>query len=136
MDTKVVIRRDQWKPGSAMEIKRGVKDWKVIYPETGFPVKSLVLGVVEVEPNNSTPLHKHNCEEVYYVLDGEGVVEINGVKYEIKANDSVYIKENTPHRVFNTGKTTLRYVAVAGIMFVPLLPNWPTESPYEFVGEK
>jgi mannose-6-phosphate isomerase-like protein (cupin superfamily) len=130
---KVVIKRNEWISGSAMEVKKGIRDWKVIYPETGFPVKTLVLGVVEVEPNNSTPLHKHNCEEVYYILEGHGVLEISNEKYEVGPGDAVYIKENTPHRIINNGKNVLRYVAVAGIMLVPLLPKWPTESPYEIL---
>jgi len=128
-----IIRRSEWKSGSAMERKRGVKDWKIIYPENGFENRTLVLGVVEVEPNGSTPLHKHNCEEVYFVLNGKGYVEINGERFVISGEDSVYIKENLPHRVVNTGAETLRYVAVAGIMFNSLLPEWPTESPYEIL---
>ena len=35
------------------------------------------------------------------------------------------------HRVFNTGAGTLELVVVAGVMLVPLLPRWPTASPYE-----
>ena len=133
---RVVIKREEWKPGSAMEVKKGVRDWKVIYPETGFPVKSLVLGVVEVEPKNSTPLHKHNCEEVYCILEGEGLLEIGDKRYNVMPGDAVYIKENMPHRIINTGNSVLKYVAVAGIMFVPLLPAWPTQSPYEILEEK
>jgi len=130
---RIVIRKNEWLPGSAMEIKKGVKDWKVIYPETGFPVKTLVLGVVEVEPGNSTPLHKHNCEEVYFILSGRGIVEVGNEKFEVSEGDSVYIKENTPHKVHNIGNTKLSYVAVAGIMLIPLLPKWPTDSPYEIL---
>ena len=35
------------------------------------------------------------------------------------------------HRVFNTGTEVLQLVVVAGVMLVPLLPRWPTASPYE-----
>jgi len=35
--------------------------------------------------------------------------------------------------VVNTGSETLRYVAVGGVMLVPLLPEWPTPSPYEIL---
>ncbi len=131
---KVVIKKTEFLPGAPMEERKGVRDWKVIYPETGFNTKSLILGVVEVDPGNHTPLHRHNCEEVYYVLEGRGEVEVEGERHSIEAGDAVYIKEGARHRVFNTDeKATLRYIAVGGIMFVALLPKWPTPSPYEIL---
>jgi hypothetical protein len=33
--------------------------------------------------------------------------------------------------VRNTGDQRLRLLVVGGIMFVGLVPRWPTESPYE-----
>ena len=130
---RVVIRRGEWVPGSAMEVMPGVRDWKVIYPETGFDVKTLVMGVVEVEPGSHTPLHRHNCEEVYFILQGRGIVEVGGDRFEVSQGDAVYIRENVPHRIFNVGSEKLVYIAVAGVMLVPLLPRWPTDSPYEIL---
>ena len=130
---RVVIRRDEYTSGAPMERVEGVRDWKLIYPENGFPTKTLVMGLVEVEPGRSTPLHRHNCEEVYYILDGVGELEVEGERYRVEAGDSVYIREGARHRIFNIGDKTLRYIAVGGIMFVPLLPKWPTESPYEIL---
>ena len=40
-------------------------------------------------------------------------------------------RPDVPHRVFNTGGETLQLVVVAGVMLVPLLPRWPSPSPYE-----
>jgi len=131
---RVVIRKEEFLPGAPMESKRGVRDWKIIYPETGFENKTLVLGLVEVDPGHRTPLHRHNCEEVYYILEGEGEVEVEGERYKVRAGDAVYIKENLKHRIFNTHpEKTLRYIAVGGIMLVGLLPKWPTPSPYEIL---
>ena len=44
-----------------------------------------------------------------------------------------YIKENTDHRVYNTSNELLRLLVVRGIMFVGLVPDWPTRSPYEIL---
>ncbi len=129
---RVVIRREEYVSGAPME-RPGVRDWKLIYPEQGFDVKTLCLGLVEVEPGHSTPLHRHRCEEVYYIVQGSGVVEVEGERHEISAGDAVYIPVNARHRVINTGRETLRYVAVGGVMLVPLLPEWPTPSPYEIL---
>lgn len=116
-----------------MERKPGVKDWKLIYPETGVETKTLIMGIVEVQPGQQTPLHRHNCEEVYYILEGRGSIESDGERFDFEAGDAVYNREKTAHRVFNTGSEPLRMLVVAGIMLVGLLPQWPTHSPYEIL---
>jgi hypothetical protein len=35
--------------------------------------------------------------------------------------------------VWNTGTETVRLCVVGGIMFVGLVPTWPTPSPYEIL---
>ena len=77
---KVVIKKSEFVGGSAMEVRKGVRDLKVIYPETGMPTKSLVVGIVEIDPGEHSSRHKHNCEETYYVLDGKGEIESNVVE--------------------------------------------------------
>lgn len=130
---KYVVRPEEVVGGAPMEGKH-VRDLKVIYPETVDPdPSSLILGVVEVDPGHSTPLHMHRCEEVYYILSGEGEVEIEGERYEVKEGYGVYIPVGAKHRILNTGSDILKYVAVGGIMFVPLVPQWPTKSPYEIL---
>jgi len=131
---KVVVNQSEFVPGAPMETSPGVKDWKVIYLETGVDARTVIMGIVEIKPNCHSPLHRHNCEEVYYVLQGKGAIESDGERYEFKKGDAVYNKENSTHRVFNTDSNeTLKLVVVAGIMFTGLLPRWPTESPYEIL---
>ena len=108
-----------------------VRDMKLIYPETGFDAMTLCLGVVEIDPGHHSPLHRHRCEEVYYVVRGSGELESNGHRYSLTPGFAVLNRPGVVHRVFNTGSETLQLVVVAGIMLVPLLPSWPTPSPYE-----
>jgi mannose-6-phosphate isomerase-like protein (cupin superfamily) len=128
----VVIRPEQRRDGSAMQQKSGaVRDLKLIYPETGFDAMTLCLGVVEVDPGHHSPLHRHRCEEVYYVVHGTGELESDGERFALVPGCAVLNRPGVLHRVFNTGHETMQLVVVAGIMLVPLLPSWPTSSPYE-----
>jgi mannose-6-phosphate isomerase-like protein (cupin superfamily) len=134
MSEKVVVKPSEFIGGAPMETRPGVRDWKVIYPETGMPTQTLIMGIVEVAPGQHSPLHRHNCEEVYYVLQGRGEIESNGVRHTLATGDGVLNRPSVPHRVFNTdARETLRLLVVGGIMFVGLLPNWPTPSPYEIL---
>lgn len=118
--------------GAPMQQKdRAVRDLKLVYPDTGLDAKTLCMGLVEIDPGEASPMHRHNCEEVYYVLEGEGVLEIDGEEHPLVAGGASLQRPNLPHRVVNTGEKTLRLIVVGGIMFVPLWPDWPTASPYE-----
>ncbi len=131
---KVVVRTAEFVGGAPMEARPGVRDWKLIYPETGVETKTLIVGIVEIPPGQHSPLHRHNCEEVYYVLAGRGEIESDGERFPFEAGDAVYNRENSTHRVFNTGGAEpVRLLVVAGIMFVGLLPRWPTPGPYEIL---
>ncbi|MGH2532769.1 MAG: cupin domain-containing protein [Thermomicrobiales bacterium] len=129
---RVVISPAQFLDGSPMQQASGaVRDLKLVYPETGFDAMTLCLGLVEIDPGHHSPLHRHRCEEVYYVVKGSGEVEVNGVRHPIAAGCAVFNRPNTIHRVSNTGDEIMQLVVVAGIMLVPLWPLWPTPSPYE-----
>jgi quercetin dioxygenase-like cupin family protein len=132
---KVVLKAAEARGGAPMERNPGVRDRKLVYPETGFPTRSLIMGIVEVQPGCRAPAHRHNCEEVYYVLDGRGEVVSDGVPHAFEAGDAVYNAPNSVHTVRNTGGETLRLLVVGGIMFVGLVPRWPTESPYELLDD-
>jgi mannose-6-phosphate isomerase-like protein (cupin superfamily) len=132
VEPRVVITPEERLDGSAMQQAGGaVRDLKLIYPETGFDAMTLCLGVVEIDPGHHSPLHRHRCEEVYYVVRGSGELESDGRRYRLTPGCAVLNRPGVLHRVFNTGDETLQLVVVAGIMLVPLLPAWPTPSPYE-----
>jgi mannose-6-phosphate isomerase-like protein (cupin superfamily) len=132
VEPRVVIAPEERLEGSAMQQAGGaVRDLKLIYPETGFDAMTLCLGVVEIEPGHHSPLHRHSCEEVYYVIRGSGELESGGQRHPLMPGCAVLNRPGVLHRVFNTGDETLQLVVVAGIMLVPLLPAWPTASPYE-----
>jgi mannose-6-phosphate isomerase-like protein (cupin superfamily) len=129
---RVVITPEQRLDGSAMQqADGGVRDLKLIYPETGFDAMTLCLGLVEIDPGRHSPLHRHRCEEVYYVLRGSGELESGGRRHPLSPGCAVLNRPGVLHRVLNTGTEVLQLVAVAGVMLVPLLPGWPTPSPYE-----
>lgn len=128
---KVVVKKTEYLYGAPMECLPGVRDIKVIYPETGAPAKTLCMGIVEIQPGAHSPRHRHNCEEVYYVLQGKGYIQTETGQHDFEAGDAILNRENTYHSVYNNGQEPLRLIVVGGVMFVPLWPKWPTECPYE-----
>src|SRR3954454_14016148 len=109
--------------GSAMQqAGAAVRALKLVYPETGFDAMTLCLGVVEIDPGHHSPLHRHRCEEVYYVVRGSGEIESDGVSHPISPGCSVFNRPGIIHRVDNTGEETIQPVVVASVR---LVPHWP-----------
>ncbi len=65
-------------------------------------------------PGESFPPHKHpDCEEVYYFLEGEGVMTINKESFGVKKGDCVLVEINEYHSLKNNTKNkNLRFITI------------------------
>ncbi|MGI0116806.1 cupin domain-containing protein [Zooshikella sp. RANM57] len=71
--------------------------------------------IIEVKPGyESTELHKHYHEdECVYILEGEATATIGDHDYNVKPGDFIgYRKGGLPHKLTNTGGTTLKCIVV------------------------
>ena len=64
-----------------------------------------------IEARAATPVHRHDCEEVIVVFEGEGVCHCEGKDFYFKADDSVLIPANVVHQIVNTGESDLKIMA-------------------------
>jgi|SRR5699024_468712 len=69
------------------------------------PVKAehFTLGHVVIEPGGLVPKHKHFQEEVYYIIEGKGEIELDNNIHNIEAGDAIYIESNVSHELVNIG---------------------------------
>lgn len=74
--------------------------------------KSQSIARATVAPGVSTALHKLNgTSEVYYMLSGEGVVELNrNTTEKVVAGDVVRIPAEMPQKITNTGEVDLVFL--------------------------
>lgn len=126
-----IIPEDILDGAPMQQADQAVRDLKLVYPDTGLDARTLCMGLVEIDPGHASPTHRHNCEEVYYVLSGQGALEIEGETHPLVQGGASLQRPNLTHRVVNTGEDTLRLLVIGGPMMVPLWPEWPTKSPYE-----
>lgn len=54
----------------------------------------------------------HEADECNYILKGEVEYHINGEIYTIKEGGSIYIPENTPHRIHNNTNECVEGIAI------------------------
>jgi len=57
--------------------------------------------------------HAHAVQEqVYHVLEGEGMMEIGGQRQVVRKHDVVFIPPRVPHSITNNGLTDLTFIVV------------------------
>lgn len=66
----------------------------------------------ELEVGSEIGYHIHeNEEEIYFVIDGEGIIIDNETRKKIKNGDVIYTKSGDGHGMINTGDRPLKFLA-------------------------
>ena len=60
-------------------------------------------GVAEFAAGASAPTHYHDAEESVIVIEGEGLMVINGEEHIVRPNDAAFISPGAHHSIANHG---------------------------------
>ena len=67
---------------------------------------------IGLSPPGRAPDHYHLYDEVIYVLDGEGVLEIGGEQAPIRPGTCIHLPRTLVHCLANTGESEMRVLGV------------------------
>ena len=72
--------------------------------------KGISLRIADVLPGAlCTPGHVHaDCEEVIFILSGQGEIKIGEETFPMKIGDAILLPTGVPHLIRNTGKEVMR----------------------------
>jgi mannose-6-phosphate isomerase-like protein (cupin superfamily) len=91
------VERNEW----------GTLQW--VCNEKLMPGSAQTVGLATILPGKQNPVHFHpNCEEVLYVISGQGLHSYDGRTIALKAGMTIRIPANVKHNLVNTGTETLR----------------------------
>lgn len=74
--------------------------------ERGFPEAQLNACISHVPPGHASEVMRHEGEEFVYLVAGEMLYEVDGVKYELRAGDTLHFDSRKPHQGTNVGRDT------------------------------
>lgn len=78
-----------------------------IYNEKDFNTPLRFVHFTVLPPGASIGLHAHgNDEEIYVILEGNGVMELDGQKVPVSAGDTALNKPFGTHALYNTSDST------------------------------
>jgi len=88
-----------------------VRDTLMLLKENESESGRIKVGYTTIYPQCCTRGHVHEpLEEVYFITQGKGIMEIDGEKFEAEAGDVVYIPFAKFHRTENPYHLPLSYV--------------------------
>jgi quercetin dioxygenase-like cupin family protein len=78
-------------------------------PEVGCTSVTQFVGLI---PPGRAPDHFHRYDEVIYVLDGDGFLEIDGEQAPVRAGSCIHLPRTLVHCLANTGDGEMRVLGV------------------------
>jgi len=110
----VVLHEQDCPLESFGEATRDRVEWRTLLSADRTPTGALTLGVAILPPAARSDLvtHRHAQVEAYYVLEGEGLVSIDGVDHPVRAGSAVFLPGDCEHAALNTGSATMRLLYV------------------------
>ena len=93
-----------------LEDARGVTMKVLVSPSEGW--EGWIMREFIVDEGGNTPRHKHPWPHINYVLEGEGIVHVNGVDNAITTGSFAYVPSDTEHQFRNAGSGALRFICI------------------------
>ncbi|MEE4362197.1 MAG: cupin domain-containing protein [Pseudomonadales bacterium] len=83
---------------------------ELVHPNQGM-AQAQSLAEATVPAGATTTLHRHRLtEELYHVLRGRGLMELDGARFEVTVGDTVVIRPGTAHCIHNPGVEDLVFL--------------------------
>ena len=90
-------------------ITKDKSEIREIFHPTNSAIKNMSIAEARVKPRETTEYHFHKkSQEVYFILKGSGIMEMEGENKEVQVNDCIFIPAGIKHRIKNTGSKALR----------------------------
>lgn len=81
--------------------------------ESSLDPEKLHFHISEIAPGTRAhPPHTHTGVEAFYVLSGEGTMEVEGESYRLETNSAILLDPSRLHGLVNTGAQPLRYMVI------------------------
>ncbi len=82
--------------------------WRTLTSADRTPTTQLTSGVCELKPGGELKLHRHPTLELYYFIEGAGIVTLGRELQPVRAGSTISIPADLPHGIRNTGSTLLK----------------------------
>lgn len=104
-----------------IEANEGTKIKQIFHPHNTFNGIRYSISQCIVEPGKKSSLHKMTTSEIYYVLEGNGKLQIDDETFDVSKDQAIYISPHSKQQIENTGKIDLKILCIVD-------PAWRQED--------
>lgn len=94
---------------------------ELLHPDKADVKCRYSLAHATVKPKESSTPHALKTTEVYYILEGEGIMNIDKESSKVRAGDMIYIPPNAKQSITNSGNSDLKFICIVD-------PAWRPED--------
>ncbi len=94
---------------------------EILHPDKADLRIRYSLAHAVVKPGDTTWEHRLRTSEVYYIIEGEGIMHIDGESAPVRPGSTVYIPPAAKQSITNCGKTNLSFICIVD-------PAWRKED--------
>lgn len=94
---------------------------ELLHPDKADLAIRYSLAHAIVRPGQTTVPHSLKTSEVYYIMEGEGIMHINGESSKVFPGAAIYIPPGSRQYIHNSGKTDLVFLCIVD-------PAWQRED--------
>ena len=94
---------------------------EILHPDKDKIALRYSLAHAVVKPGDTTWPHRLKTSEVYYIIEGEGTMHINGDSAPVRPGSTIYIPPLAKQSITNSGRTDLRFICIVD-------PAWRKED--------
>lgn len=89
------------------QIQVGKAYWNSFIEKSNFE-----FGVMRILPGQIDNQNPHASDEVYFILEGNGIMEIGNHEYEINQGKIFYVEKGIHHKFKDNSETIIAYYAL------------------------
>ncbi len=94
---------------------------EILHPDKQDLALRYSLAHAVVKPGDTTWKHRLRTSEVYYIIEGEGIMHINDASTPVRPGATIYIPPMASQSITNSGTTDLTFICIVD-------PAWRRED--------
>ena len=119
------MAKQEKQAGAARVLNIAEVDWQLLPDHFDGAYSKLLFGpetehgalidyrISSYQPKGYVARHAHKIQEqIYHVLDGQGVMELSGERQVVRRHDVIFIPPGIEHSIINTGLDDLVFLVI------------------------
>ncbi|NIN01255.1 MAG: cupin domain-containing protein [candidate division Zixibacteria bacterium] len=94
---------------------------ELLHPDKAKVQIRYSLAHAAIKPGRSSLPHKLKTSEVYYILEGEGMMHVDDESAKVHCGQAIYIPPNSTQHIENAGSSDLKFLCIVD-------PAWRPED--------